>query len=379
MDTDLQLAPDAPVDEMPYANALTIFEDIGEQVCNLIKTSDTIKVRDMSDTVSMALAGDIRKQSKKIRIRLEEKRLDLVEIPKRRTNQIDTAARMLKRMLLAVEAKMLEAEEYADRAIAARRAELLTWRTEQLTPLVEPLALDLGAMRLADIDDKQFESLHEELKSQLRDKEAQAQAALRAAQDAEDRRKAEEERLREENARLQREAAAAEAERQRVAAETAAREKAIRDAAEAEQRKRDTEARLAREVQEAAQAAMREQMAREQRQRDEEARKQREAIELKARQERAAAEAIAAAERAKAKALQDQIDAENARKAREAAAQAEAARKLAAAGDAAQLRHLAATLRGVAIPVLSDAALQASIGAAIEALAGRLDRKAGEL
>jgi hypothetical protein len=382
---DLELLPPSPstghdpLDAMPRADAVAIFVDLRERLSDLRKTAESVHVTDESQVAMMKIARVTRLEFKKLRLLADDRHKELTEDMTKRKRAIDADRREIRDLCQDWETKMLDAEEFGDRMIEARQKELTQWRTEQVQPYVAPLGLTVDAMKLDLISSEQFDALMAQLGGDLQHKRDAEAAALRAAEEQEAARLAEVARLQAENAKLEREAKAAEAERQRVAQETARREADTRAEAEAEQRRIAAEARIREQ---ALQAEADRKAAELQQQRDSEARQL--AAERKVAQDaldaqREAAEAVAAQERAKAKALQDQIDAETARRLQEAAAVAEAARKLAAAGDAEKIRTYAAQLAGVFCPILANQATGSLIAQQHAKFLEWLERKASEM
>lgn len=443
---DVPGQPD-PLDAMKRCDVPAIKKDLLERMADLFTAADAITVTEEHQVALMKMAHTSRMVIKDFRIRAEEVLFEAAEGALRTKQEIDEVRRLIKEACKKREKRLDDMEHYADRMAEARRAELLTQRTEMLAPFTAALGIETIPLGLGDISGETFDVILNTFRTDLREKQEREAAALRAAEEAEAHRVAEEKRLRDENARLEREAQAAEAERQRVAAE-----------AKAEQDRRDAEARKLREESEAREAAIREQarvekarieaenelqraaeraeaqkrqdeadakarvereaFAADQRKRDEarrkeearldalanersnylepfkgipyraipnlaaltgdefqvvlnelhalksesdkkatEARKAQEARDAAAKAAQAAADAVAATERAKAKALQDKIDAEAERVAKEAKDRQEVLRKLAAAGDAEKLRAYAANLALIECPKLLDMAL----------------------
>lgn len=248
--------------------------------------------------------------------------------------------------LSPVETALQEAEDVAERAEAARLAQLKADREKELQPLLDaPILGDLSA--LSEKEYAQTLSDAKLLKQAKIDAAAKAEAEAKAKAEAD---RAERERIAAENARLKAEAeareAAAKAEREEAARKLAAEQAAARAAQEAAEKKLAAERAAAEAARKAA---------------EEKARKEREAIEAKAKAERAAAEAEAKKEQARLQAIADEERkkaqaaeaAEKARHEAEAKRLAEAAlaaKKAAAAPDNAKAQAFADMLRQLPLP-----------------------------
>jgi hypothetical protein len=307
---------------------------------------------------------EIRK-SRACRLALRAVRLESDETRKKQKQSVllygkavDGFHNILMADLSPVEIALQDAEDIAERAEAARLAELKATREKELQPFLEtPIMGDLSA-----ISEKDYAKMLADaklLKQAKIDAAAKAEAEAKAKEEAE---RIERERIASENARLNAEA---------IAREAAA--KAERDAAE----KKLADERAAADA--AAKAAA------------EKARKEREAIEAKAKAERAAADAEARKEQQRLQAIAEEerkkfAAAEAAAKVlREAEAKrlaeaAAAAKKAAAAPDNVKAQSIANALRELAKVKLNSAAF-AAMPAKIEVLAAWIEAqiKSGEL
>jgi hypothetical protein len=286
--------------------------------------------------------------------------------------------------LSPVETALQEAEDIAERAEAARKAELKLTREAEVNAFLETPYLGADLSDLSEADYARA----------LSDTRLLRQAKIDAAEKVEADRLAREEQYRkeaEENARLkveaEKQAAAAKAERE------AAEKKLADERAAAEAARKAAEDKAFKELQaiEAKAKAERETAAKAARIAAEQAQREREAIEAKAKAERAAADAEARKEqsRLQAIALEEQkklVAAELAAKVlrdaeakrlgevavaarNEAQARAAAEKKAAAAPDKAKLQAFADTLREMPMPTLKTTLLTPLIAVKIEELA----------
>lgn len=249
--------------------------------------------------------------------------------------------------LSPVETALQDAEDIAERAEAARLAQLKADRENELQPFLEtPIMGDLS-----ELSADQFAKMLSDaklLRQAKIDAAAKSEAEAKAKAEAD---RIERERIAAENARLKAEA---------IAREAAA--KSERKAAE----KKLADERAAAEV--ARKAA------------EEKSRKEREAIEAKAKAERAAAEAvarkeqqrleaIAAEERKKVAAAEAEAKALRDAESKKVADAAAAANKAAAAPDKAKMQSFAQYIREVPLPKLSNTKVLALLPVKIEELA----------
>ena len=307
---------------------------------------------------------EIRK-SRACRLALRAVRLESDETRKKQKQHallyvkaVDGFHNILMADLSPVETALQDAEDIAERAEAARLAELKATREKELQPFLDtPIMGDLSA-----VSEKDYAKMLADaklLKQAKIDAAAKAEAEAKAKAEAE---RIERERIAAENARLK--------------AESIAREAAAKAEREASEKKLADE-RAAADA--AAKAAA------------EKARKEREAIEAKAKAERAAADAEARKEQQRLQAIADEerkklAAAESAAKAlREAEAKrlaeaAAAAKKAAAAPDNAKAQSIANALRELA-KVKLNSPVFAAMPAKIEVLAAWIESqiKSGEL
>lgn len=278
----------------------------------IVAESRNIVVTDATQVSEMKAARAARLKLREIRVESEKVRKALKEDSLRMGKAIDNVAKVIVMVTEPEEARLEEAEQFAIRSEAKRKAEAKSRREEILRPYgIDTQFYDLGGMT-----DAAF--------SQLLDATATAHAVKREAAEkaerdriaAEEARKAEEARIRAENERLR---AEREAQERAAAAERA----------KAEEERKAIEAKHAAERKAA----------------EEKARKEREEADAKLRAEREAREKLEreAAEKARADAAKR-------------AAEERAAAKAAAAPDADKLRALAATVACVPIPKMATRA-----------------------
>lgn len=302
----------------------------------MIEASAAIIVTDATQLTEMKAARTARLKLKAARVEVEKLRKETKEESLRVGQSVDKVAKMIASQCEIEEKRLEEAETFAERVEAARKAAAQAARREALAPFVP----DVSIYPLGDMTEAAWGQLLTGSRSAF---EAAAEAARKAEADrlaAIEAQKAEDARIRAENARLAKEAAerdaTAKAEREKAAAELrAAQDKARseREAAEkeawAERQRLEAEARREREA--------------------------REAVERKAREER---EAVEAAKRE---------EAERQRYQAEVAAEEEA--RKAAAPDAEKLREFAEAIKAVETPVM---ATKKGMEAMSFVLAGRL-------
>lgn len=319
-----------------------VFQPLHDQATVLVADARAIAVSDATQVSEMRSARKARLALREVRVLVEKARKEQKETALRFGQGVDMLAKLITGAIEPEEARLEEAEKFAERAESERRAKLRAARED----LLRPFGTDTTFYNLAEMPEATFAEL---LTTTHTANEAKIAAAAKAEADriAAEKAKAEEDaRIRAENERLRKEAEA----KEREAAAERARVEAER---RAEREKAEAEARAAAEV----------------------ARKEREAIEAKARAEREAAERAAAEERRK----REEAEAELARKrkAEEAAKKAEEAakRKAAAAPDATKLRAYADAIRAVPFPTFTtDAANERAeaIDAAVNELAARI-------
>lgn len=270
----------------------------------LLAESTAIRVTDATQVSEIKASRAMRLKLKDVRVAADKTRKALKEDSLRKGKAIDGIYNVLMLALEPEEQRLLEQEQFAERAEAARKAKLQAERAEVLVSLgADPSLYALGEM-------------NEQAYTQLRDGIKAANAArIEAERKAEEarieaeRKKAEEQaRIRTENERLRKEA---------EERETAAR--AEREKLEVEKRAIEAKAKAEREAAEKAAAAERAKAEAARKAAEEAARKQREEVEAKARKEREEAEAKARAERAELE--RKHAAALKAKKGREAAAE----------------------------------------------------------
>ncbi len=342
----------------------------------------SLVVTDIGQKTEMAQARLARLELKEARVTMDKTRLSLVAGLKARTSKIDSTAREIREKIEALEATLLESEQFAERHSAKMKAELKLSREQELAPFMDtPILGDLSDLSAADYATT-LENTKLIRQAKL-DAAAKAEVERKAKEEAE---RVERERIAAENARLKAEAIErerlaeierqkAEVERQRIEAAHAeerrkAKEESDRLAAQAEAERKRLEAERATERRLAEQEAAR--LA-------EEARKEREAIEAKARAEAEVAAQEAAKLRAELEAKARAEKKEKERLEAERIAAEKAAKKAAAAPDKAKLVAFAETVRRLELPVLSNPFVATKLTAEIEALAAWVDSAAENL
>lgn len=282
-------------DDMLPVNELAVWKPYETGLEELQISAELVLAADPKLPTTAKLANATRLDFKRLRVKLEHKRVELGEGHLKRIQEINGEAKKLKEAFEHFEEKLLAVEQHAERAEAERLRILTQERTEALVAVNGPVAgLNLGALT-----EEQWADMLNGAILVFEQKAAQAKA--------------------DEEARIAKEKAEAE-ERERIRLEN------IRLKEEAEQKEKELAAERERVAKEVATAA-------------EKARKEREAIELKAKEEKRLADEKAAkleAEREKAqveaqareKVLRDKAAAEAKRVADELAkAKAEAQKK----------------------------------------------------
>ena len=188
-----------------------------------------LSVTDPEDPIHQAVAKDVRLGLKKERCSVENLRKDMKDEVILKGKAIDGFANVLKFMCKPVEDKLMKIEQHALRVEEARIKQLIDNRTSQLTAQgADPSAYNLGTM-----DEETFKATLELARKQKQEREE----AARLAQEAEDKRiadeKAEEERIRLENIKLKEEADKREAEIKKEREANEAEKKRIQDEANA--------------------------------------------------------------------------------------------------------------------------------------------------
>jgi len=308
---------------------LDSFAPLHAEMQPLLEQAREINVTDPTQLTEMKQAGQLRKDLKAVRCKVENTRKALKESSIREGKAIEGMANVLKYLIEPVEQRMEEVEKFAERIEAARKAKLQSSRLE----LLKPYGVDAAFYDLANMPEPTFAQL---LDSSRLAHEARVEAARKAEADrvaAEKARIEEEARIRAENERLRKEAEeqakAAAAERAKAEAERKAiEEKARKELEEAERQAAAERARVEAERKAAAEVA----------------RKEREAIEAKAAEEHRKLQEAAAAERAERERLEraerERVAAELAKRKAEEAAKKKAAR----APDADKVRSIAAAI-----------------------------------
>jgi hypothetical protein len=303
VNSTLEIVP-PPETEQPMKQ-VAIWEPFEEKLAKLQMTALTLKVTDISQASEMKLARATRLTLRELRIAIEHRRKELGEYHLRETQRINAGAKTLKDLIEPLEERLLEQEEFIERAAAKERAERNIARCGELRPFVT----DPTVYNLADMAEQDYQELLAMCKNLTEQKRIAAEKA-EAERLARMKREAEEhEHIRKENERLKNEA-----------------------------RERERAARVERDK----------------------AQKERDAIEAKARAEREAVEAKARAEREKAaealakeKRIRQKLEEEQ-------KVQAAAERKAKNAPDAEKLKAMALTISRMT-GTLADKALNAQV------------------
>lgn len=231
--------------EPSSANSLIeTFRPLFSQANVLCATAQNLAVTDATHVTEMKRARHLRLALRSVRIDADKARKILKEDSLRRGKAIDGIYNVLEYVVAPVEARLLEMEEFAERAEAARKARVKTTREE----LLRPYGVDPALYQLGEMSQEAFEQLLEgsrlahEQRVEASRKAEEARLAIEKAE-AEER-----ERIRLENERLKSEAveraaaalkereqfeAQAEAERQKAAAARAEAEENVRKEREA--------------------------------------------------------------------------------------------------------------------------------------------------
>jgi hypothetical protein len=187
------------------------FNALFDQVEQWEARAKAIVVTDEADKRTMRLARESRLALREIRINAEKARKNLKEESLRKGKAIDGIANVIKALVVPLEEHLLEQEQFAERAQAARDA---TLRASRLAQLAE-LGADAGAYAdLATLTDETWAATLESatLAAKVREEEAkrlaeEREAAAEAARKAEVERAAREQEQAAEMKRLQDEAA----------------------------------------------------------------------------------------------------------------------------------------------------------------------------
>lgn len=368
--TELEIVPPSEashIDELPRADAVAIWDGYKEKVLKLKATAETLKITDVSQKEEMKLARATRLTFKSLRVEIENRRKELGEEALRRKQKIDAAAKELKDIIEPLETRLLEQEQFVERAEAAAKAELKMQREAELLPL----GCNTALYNLSDMTEEEYTGLIAGIKAAheakvAAEKRAEEERVAKEKADAEERA-----RIAAENARLKKEAEEREAEMK------AAAEKARKEREEIE-----AKARADREAAEAKAKAERDEAARVARVAAEAARKEREAIEAKARAEREAAEAAVKKEREAREKLEAELKAKQESEERINRDAEIALKKAAQAPDKTKLIQFSKSLRSLSRPAMAtDAAskLLAQIEEQIDGLADSIEKQAASL
>ena len=350
---------------------LATFKPLFAKAHEICATAENLRVTDATQVTEIKQARALRLALRAIRIDAEKTRKGLKEDSLRRGKAIDGVYNVLEYAVAPVEARLLEMEEFAERAEAVRKAELKATREQ----LLKPFGVDVTFYRLDEMNEASFSQLLSNTKAAH---QAAAEAALKAESDRIAREKAEAEerdRIRIENERLKAEAI----ERDRIAkAERAKAEKAAKQA--------EAVLKAERERLEAVAAKEREQAAKAAQEAAAKAKAEREAAEEAARNERARLQAIADSARIACEKLEAEVKARRDAEEKRQREEEEAALRAAAAPDREKLMAFAALVRTLEVPEMSTAdgkrcavraaALVEDLANQIESLSLSLNRKA---
>jgi hypothetical protein len=339
---------------------LSRFAPVFAQAKNICKDAAQINVTDATQVSTIKRARALRLSLRGLRVEADHIRKKLKEDSLRRGKAIQGVYNIIEYAIAPVEERLLEHEQFAERAEAARIEKLKTEREAVLSEYVA----DLSFYRLGEMSEEAWKQLLAGAKAAH---EARIAAELKAEQERVAKAKAEaeeRERIRLENERLkkeaeQRERALAEERRKAEAERRAAEEKTRKERAAAEAARRAAEENARKEREEVERKAREEREAllmkaeAEKRAAEEKARKDREAIEARAEAEKVERERVEAELR---KAREEREEAE-----RRAQAEAEkkqraeetARRRAARAPDREKLKVFADDVRKLAVPSAS--------------------------
>lgn len=255
----------------PLINA---FQPYFEQAEQWRQRVSLIKVTDVSQTREMNLARETRLALKEIRINVEHTRKKLKEDSLRKGKAIDGMANVLEFLIAPLEKSLLEQEQFAERAEAARKTARAQVRLSEIAPVIDPAVL--SSLNILDMEEAAYQQLLTDSRlahSAKQEAQARLEAENKAKAEADARERA---RIQEENQRLMREVAEKEeaarkeklrlqalAEVERQKAETARKQLEIEhkrklEETRAEERKKaETEAAVVRAQQEKAAAELR--------------------------------------------------------------------------------------------------------------------------
>lgn len=269
---------------------------------------------------------------------------------------VDGFYNILEADLAPVEKALQDAEDTAERAEIARKDAIESGRKAALAPFVQ----DVSLYTVRDMADAAFAALLSGAKLAKEQAEAAAANAEADRIDAEKQRAAEEARIKAENERLRKEAEA----REEAMRQERLREQAAREVA---RQKAEADARAAAEVARKEREAV-----------EEKARIERAQIEAKARAEREAAEAAAKKEREARQKAEAELQATRAAEVQRQKAAEAVARKAANAGDAAKLRTFA-DLIARSVPTFKNSSVGTSVSAKTSAFISSLKAEENKL
>lgn len=298
------ITTDTPqLEGMKRADLPTIWNGFHSQLSSLVDTAKTLTVTSAEQLELINTARTTRLALRRLRLDVEAKRKELTDFHLRTKQEIDSSAKWLKDKITPLEDRLEEQEKFAERQAQERRQALIAERSS----LLLPFGVDVSLYHLADMDAKAFSNLYDVSKYSF--EEAQARAKEQAEDQA---------RLKEENARLHKEAELASKEREALEA-TALKEK------------READAKLHYERQQA------------------EAARERQANEEKRKQD--AIEALHRAEQQKREAVERELQAAKDKEAAALAAQKAADEKAAQAPDREKLVAFALAFQKLPFPV----------------------------
>ena len=174
------------------------FRDAGE----ILAEYKNIKVKDESDTETMAEARKKRLILANVRFEVENNRKDLKSDILKQGRAIDSVARIIKDELIPAEEYLKTQEKFAELKQAERKAKKIAERVELLSKFTD----SLERYNFEDMSDDDFKALVKELQAA---KEHEIQVLRQAEKDRADREKAEaedREKIRKENEQLKIEA-----------------------------------------------------------------------------------------------------------------------------------------------------------------------------
>lgn len=364
MSTELEIMPEGALEEVRLvvqqtnigietANSLqSSFLPLFKEARSVLEKSRGITVTDASQKLEIKLARECRLELRRIRTTGDKLRRELKDESLRRGRAIDGFQNILLHLTAEEEERLDAQEKFVERQEAQRKAELQLAREQAL----QPFGLDTTFYRLGEMSDQSWSQLLENTQAAHEAKLATERKAQEDRIRLENERLKEEARIREENSRLQREAQEREAAARKEREETAAREKAQREAAESTLRAE--RAKAAKAIEEAAEKARKERDAAIEANRLERIRVQAQADidRQRAKKAQEEAEAKAAAERAAREKLEQEAAAAKQAEAQKARAAAEAARQAALAPDRDKLLAVAAELRYLKVPPMQSEA-----------------------